>query len=222
MRSIAKHLTFANVVACLALFVALGGASYAAFKLPKNSVGTKQIKNNAVTAAKIKNGAITGSKIVLSSLGTVPSSATAANATKADSAAKAEAAATAALAANASSLQGLSAAQIKAAAKLTCPADMEMVAGFCAETEPRPETNWLAATQTCAEEGRVLPSIAQIAAYDIAFGVTEQEWADGLFENASGLHTMAVRINEGGFALATGPIAAPGLVAYRCVVAPSN
>jgi hypothetical protein len=32
---IARHLSFANVVACLALFVALGGASYAAFKLPK-------------------------------------------------------------------------------------------------------------------------------------------------------------------------------------------
>jgi hypothetical protein len=50
-----KHLTFANVVACLALFVALGGASYAAIQLPKNSVGAKQIKANAVNSGKVKN-----------------------------------------------------------------------------------------------------------------------------------------------------------------------
>jgi len=57
MKRIARHLTFANVVACLALFVALGGASYAAFKLPKNSVGRKQIKKAAVTPAKLSKAA---------------------------------------------------------------------------------------------------------------------------------------------------------------------
>ena len=34
--------SFANVMSCLALFVALGGASYAAVSLPNNSVGAKQ------------------------------------------------------------------------------------------------------------------------------------------------------------------------------------
>src|SRR5579859_4539792 len=43
----------ALVVALVALFVALGGTSYAAFSLPKNSVGTAQIKSQAVTKAKI-------------------------------------------------------------------------------------------------------------------------------------------------------------------------
>jgi hypothetical protein len=73
MKRIRERLTFANVVACIALFVALGGVSYAATQLPKNSVGSKQLKKNAVTTAKIKNGAVTGSKIQTSSLGTVPS-----------------------------------------------------------------------------------------------------------------------------------------------------
>ena len=45
----------ANVVAFLALFVALGGISWAAVKLPKNSVGAAQIKKNAVTSAKVKD-----------------------------------------------------------------------------------------------------------------------------------------------------------------------
>jgi hypothetical protein len=43
------------VVALLALTVALGGTSYAAIKLPKNSVGSKQLKKNAVTGAKVKD-----------------------------------------------------------------------------------------------------------------------------------------------------------------------
>jgi hypothetical protein len=50
-------------VAVLALFVALGGASYAAVSLPNNSVGSKQLKPRAVTAAKIKKNAITSKKI---------------------------------------------------------------------------------------------------------------------------------------------------------------
>jgi hypothetical protein len=43
----------ALVVAVVALVIALGGISYAAFVLPKNSVGTRQLRNKAVTPAKI-------------------------------------------------------------------------------------------------------------------------------------------------------------------------
>lgn len=50
-----KHST---VVAYVALFIALGGTSYAAVKLPKNSVGSTQIKSNAVTSGKVKNGSL--------------------------------------------------------------------------------------------------------------------------------------------------------------------
>jgi hypothetical protein len=46
-------LTYANVLSTLALFVALGGASYAAVTLPRNSVGAAQLRPNAVTAAKL-------------------------------------------------------------------------------------------------------------------------------------------------------------------------
>ena len=100
MKKIRARLTFANVVACMALFIALGGVGYAATKLPKNSVGSKQLKNGAVTGAKLKakavtaaklgagavgtaalaNGAVTGAKVDAGSLGTVP------NATHANSA----------------------------------------------------------------------------------------------------------------------------------------
>jgi hypothetical protein len=50
-------------IGLLALFIALGGASYAAATLPANSVGTKQIKKNAVTSEKINKNAVTSKKI---------------------------------------------------------------------------------------------------------------------------------------------------------------
>lgn len=62
MRLSRPKLNYANVIATLALFVALGGVAVAA-GLPKNSVGQKQLKRGAVTAAKLKRGAVTSGKI---------------------------------------------------------------------------------------------------------------------------------------------------------------
>jgi hypothetical protein len=45
----------AIVVACVALLLALGGVSWAATALPRNSVGTAQLRNNAVTSSKVRN-----------------------------------------------------------------------------------------------------------------------------------------------------------------------
>jgi hypothetical protein len=51
-----EKLTYANVVSTLCLFLLVGGgAAFAALKLPKNSVGTKQLKKNAVNSTKVKN-----------------------------------------------------------------------------------------------------------------------------------------------------------------------
>lgn len=81
------------LVAVLALIVATAGTSYAAFNLPRNSVGSKQLRNGAVTGAKIKRGAVTAAKVAnhsltgqqinLPKLGSIP---TAVHALRADSA----------------------------------------------------------------------------------------------------------------------------------------
>ena len=52
---IRTHLSYGNVTATMALIVALGGTSYAAITLPRNSVGNQQIRNNAVTTEKVRN-----------------------------------------------------------------------------------------------------------------------------------------------------------------------
>ena len=59
------------IVACIALFVALGGTSYAAVTLPANSVGTTQLKNSAVTGDKVKTATLSGNKIVNGAIGAV-------------------------------------------------------------------------------------------------------------------------------------------------------
>jgi hypothetical protein len=56
------------IVSLLALFVALGGVSYAATSLPRNSVGPLQLRTGAVTNAKVATNAITSSKVLNRSL----------------------------------------------------------------------------------------------------------------------------------------------------------
>jgi hypothetical protein len=58
-RRLCGKLTYANVVSTLCLFLLLGGgAAYATLSLPKNSVGSKQLKVHAVTASKVKPGTL--------------------------------------------------------------------------------------------------------------------------------------------------------------------
>ncbi|MBV9337234.1 MAG: hypothetical protein JO243_15235, partial [Solirubrobacterales bacterium] len=59
MNRLIRHVR-SNAIAYLALFVALGGTSYAAINLPANSVGTRQLKNGSVTLRKLDPQAFGG------------------------------------------------------------------------------------------------------------------------------------------------------------------
>src|ERR1700689_1351596 len=50
-----------NSIALLALFVALGGTSYAALNLPANSVGARQIRNGSIQPVKLDHSLIAAS-----------------------------------------------------------------------------------------------------------------------------------------------------------------
>lgn len=60
MSRLSRHLR-ANAVAYLALFVALGGTSYAAINVPAGSVGNRQLKNHSITPLKLDPNRIAGS-----------------------------------------------------------------------------------------------------------------------------------------------------------------
>lgn len=66
MPRIRKHLTYANVMSTLAVFLVLGGgAAYAAKK-----IGSHELRGGAVTTAKIKRNAVTRSKIKANAIST--------------------------------------------------------------------------------------------------------------------------------------------------------
>ena len=137
----------AMVVALLALFVAMGGAGYAATQLPVNSVGSRQLKTDAVKSSKVKNGtlnsgdvkdnSLTGGDIDESRLGIVPGAINAFNAANATNAQNAN---NASNAQNATQLGGVAANNYAQRADLQ-PEAVHFVSAFnfsaCAEEPGR-------------------------------------------------------------------------------------
>jgi hypothetical protein len=127
----------ALIISTVALLVALGGTGFAAFALPKNSVGSKQLKNGAVTNKKLRNaavgtnqianGAVTSSKMNLSGV-TVP------NANRASSAD------------NANALQGQGPSSF-------APSAIEAAHVVGAAGEPAYENSWFAPPGSPHDEG---------------------------------------------------------------------
>ena len=62
-----ERLTYANVMSTLAIFVALGGSSYAALTISGTS-----IENRSIPATKLKRNSITGKEVRESRLSRVP------------------------------------------------------------------------------------------------------------------------------------------------------
>lgn len=81
LHRISTRISPASVIAMVALFVALGGISYAAAgkigssELKNGAVTKQKLRTSAVVTSKIKNEAVTGAKVKESSLGTVPDAA---------------------------------------------------------------------------------------------------------------------------------------------------
>src|ERR687886_735489 len=74
------RLTYANVMATIAVFIALGGSGYAATKIngkniKNKSISGKKLKNRTITRGKVKKNTLTGAEINESSLGQVPDAA---------------------------------------------------------------------------------------------------------------------------------------------------
>ncbi len=77
MASLRGRLTYANVIATVALFVAIGGTSYAVSHL-----SGKQIRKHSIPGNRVKNNALGRAQIKESKLGPVPNAALAANAAR--------------------------------------------------------------------------------------------------------------------------------------------
>ncbi|HEX2105656.1 MAG TPA: hypothetical protein VHF51_18530 [Solirubrobacteraceae bacterium] len=62
LRQLRSRLTYANVMASVAVFLSLSGGAYA-LTIPRNSVGTRQLREKAVTRAKLATGAVASTQV---------------------------------------------------------------------------------------------------------------------------------------------------------------
>ena len=126
-----QRLTYANVMSTLAVFIALGGSSYAVThigspEIANNSIRGTDIRNRSLTERDLKRNTLTGRSIRESRLDTVPR------------------------ARNAARVGGLTAADLK----VKCPEETFPIADVCVEATPRPAASYGTATIVCADAGR--------------------------------------------------------------------
>lgn len=220
-----RHFSYANVMASIAVFVALGGVSYAAAtinggKIISGTVGAGKLKNGTLTSAQVKQNALTGSVINESSLGTVPAAQTATTATSAKTAGSAstashatsaDTATNATTAGNASTLDGLTAQQLQVA----CPAATELFGGMCWDEDVRPAEDWIDASEECGNAGGRLPSLSELIAYVLQPGeqVVGHNWTGDVIEVSAGKETVLTS-DEG---MTSASPSSPINLDYRCL-----
>jgi hypothetical protein len=217
-----RHLSYANVMATIAVFVVFGGVSYAATtisgnKLIKGSVGAGKLKNGTITSNQVKADSLTGSVIDESTLTIVPSAqsattaTTAGSANTAKSATTAQSAATAKSADNADTVEGLSAEDLT----VSCPATTELFGGMCWDEDERPIKNWIAASKDCGDAGGRLPSISELVAYVLQDGpqVGGHNWTADIAGLGVGQEEIAFTRNE----TVTGVSEGSATLGYRCL-----
>ena len=143
------RLSYANVVATLALVLAVGGTSYAA-----SQINGKNLKNRSVAGKKLKKNTVTGTEVNESKLGKVPS------ASQADNAATADTAAGATTSANATKLGGATPESYR----VSCPGGMIRVLDECFEPNLRTANTPQLAMKECGAAGRRLPTYGELEA----------------------------------------------------------
>ena len=188
----------ALIVACIALFAALGGTVYAAGRIdgkniklksmPGNrlapgSVAGDRLKAGTIAGSRLARDSITGSQVDAATLGQVPS---AVHADNADSARDAETALNAVNAINAASINGHGAG---------CKTGTRPFAGACWQTEnSEAAVTAPTAAESCAAQGGALPDALALAAFSKQPGIglaAGDEWTGDL-TNSTGADLYGV------------------------------
>jgi hypothetical protein len=214
MPALVRHMR-SNVVAYLALFVALGGTSYAAA-----TIDGAKLKNRSVAGAKLKKDTLGGGEIKESKLGIVPRSS------------------------NADRLGGqgpgafLRGGQPAGGAlkgtypnpSLSCPAGTKYQSGICFETALRSAAAWATAASTCGVGGRRLATPAELVTIAGRLDTTLSsagEWSSTAYSDAGPTTiendaTTVVEVAGPTLNVFTSPSAQSAAVDYRCVVPAGN
>lgn len=196
----------ALVVACLALFVALGGTVLAATKIDGRTIRVKSLPGNRLTVGslpgnRLQAGTIPGSRLApgsvkaqqidVGSLGPVPS---ATHADSADTARRATTAVTAEHATDATTINGR---------VVGCRNGTRQFAGACWELAPSESaTTAPEAVMACADAGGELPHGLALKLFQTLPGVqkaADGEWLNQVWQTSETVYSVYVLTSGGGF-----------------------
>jgi hypothetical protein len=205
-----RHPSPALVIACLALFVALGGTVLAATKIDGKTIKVKSLPGNrlevgSVPGNRIAAHSLNGSQIKVETLGEVPS---AAHADSADSARRAQTATAADHATDATTINGHA---------VGCAAGRRQYAGACWDLAPSgTAVSASEAAATCAAQGGELPAVLSFMAFAREPGTqmsVEGEWTNEIAALASNLYDGIALLPSGQLFVGS----AQSHFHYRCV-----
>jgi hypothetical protein len=213
LRSFGKRLSYSNVTATAALFIALGGTSYAVTQvdsgdiadnslrsadLRNNSVRSRDIRDRTVQARDLRRNGLGGGAVKEGALGKVP------------------------LAANAERLGGTPAIGLR----VRCPADTAPRAGVCIESSARPGDGFFGATSACDHAGRGLPTMAQLDRFAVTGALSPAgEWTSSVYrnpDNGAELTGQLEAVVLTPMSLSYERVYLAVQHAFRCVALPSN
>jgi hypothetical protein len=198
MARLRDRLTYANVVATLACFMALGGTSYAVLHIGSrdvvdNSLRSRDIRDNTVRSRDIRDRTLRARDLKRDSLG--------------KGVVKESALGKVPLAVEAERLGGASADDLR----LKCPADTVAKTGACIESTPRSAAGFLGAVATCNQAERGLATMVQLDSFARSNGpLAQPEWTSSVYRNTDNGDVSYDRV----YLAVQHP--------FRCVALPSN
>jgi hypothetical protein len=149
-------LTYANVMSTLALFLALGGVSYAAIRvgskqIRNNSVRTQDLRNNDIRSRDIRNRTIVGRDVLTNALGGLQINEN-----------------TLGRVPDAARLEG----RVPSSFTVACPTGTVSHAGTCFESGARSAQTFAGASRTCGVANRRLPLLSELESFRQQPGIT--------------------------------------------------
>jgi hypothetical protein len=167
------RVTYPNVVATLALFVALGGTSYAVLHIGSgdvldNSLRSRDIRNNTLRSRDVREHTLRARDLGRDSLGS--------------GVVKESALGTVPRAVEADRLGGATAQDLR----LKCPSDTVARAGACIESSARSPDGFLGAINQCDQAGRALVTMPQLDRFlRSAEPLPQPEWTSSVYRNTT-------------------------------------
>jgi hypothetical protein len=208
------RLTYANVLATLSLFIALGGTSFAVIhigsqQVVNNSLRSQDIRNNTLRGRDVRDRTLQARDLRRNSLGS--------------GAIKETALGTVPKAADADRVEGVAVDDLR----LHCPTDTVSRGGVCIERSARAADGFLGANDACDAAGRALATMPQLDRFARVNGpLPAAEWTASVYRNPANGPTSVEQLE----AVVLGAGGEPSYDrvylavqhAFRCVALPSN